>query len=230
MPKCRTCSALWHTNGERGCGLLQPRYKLIAILDYDMGNLKSVQKAFEHLGEHVCVTRKGDMIAEADKLVVPGVGAFRDCMENLKHYKLVDPILKHIESGKPYLGICLGMQVLFTESEEFGKHKGLDVIHGKVVRFPHDPALKVPHMGWHQIHKVEAIHESPLQKIPDNSYVYFVHSYYVLPKDKKVIATTTDYGMEFCSSIQKDNIFATQFHLEKSQKVGLKILEAFSKL
>lgn len=202
---------------------------MIAILDYDMGNLKSVQKAFEHLGAHVCVTRKADMIAEADKLVVPGVGAFRDCMENLKHYKLIDSILKHIESGKPYLGICLGMQVLFTESEEFGNHKGLNVIPGKVLRFPHDPNLKVPHMGWNQIKKVGTIHDSPLQSIPDNSYVYFVHSYYVVPKDKKVIATTTDYGMEFCSSIQKDNLFATQFHPEKSQEVGLKILEAFAK-
>lgn len=203
---------------------------MIAILDYDMGNLKSVQKAFEHLGEHVCVTRKADMIAEAEKLVVPGVGAFRDCMDNLKHYKLIDPILKHIESGKPYLGICLGMQVLFTESEEFGKYEGLNVIPGKVLRFPHDPALKVPHMGWNQIRKVGATGRSPLQDITDNSYVYFVHSYYVVPKDKKVIATTTDYGREFCSAIQKDNIFATQFHPEKSQDVGLKILEAFSKL
>ncbi len=202
---------------------------MIAILDYDMGNLKSVQKAFEHLGEHVCVTRKADMIAEADKLVVPGVGAFKDCMENLKHYKLIDPILKHIESGKPYLGICLGMQVLFTESEEFGNHKGLDVIPGKVVRFPHSTTLKVPHMGWNQIKKTEAAKKSPLDAIPNESSVYFVHSYYVVPKDKKVIATTTDYGMEFCSSIQKDNIFATQFHPEKSQDVGLKILEAFAK-
>lgn len=201
---------------------------MIAILDYDMGNLKSVQKAFEHLGVHACVTRKADMIAEAEKLVVPGVGAFRDCMENLKHYRLIDPILQHIKSGKPYLGICLGMQVLFTESEEFGKHAGLNVIPGKVLRFSPELNLKVPHMGWNQIKKTNQ-EASPLDQIPDNSSLYFVHSYYVQPKDKKVIASTTDYGVEFCSSIQKDNIFATQFHPEKSQDLGLKILEAFSK-
>lgn len=201
---------------------------MIAILDYDMGNLKSVQKAFEHLGVHACVTRKADMIAEAEKLVVPGVGAFRDCMENLKHYRLIDPILQHIKSGKPYLGICLGMQVLFTESEEFGKHAGLNVIPGKVLRFSPELNLKVPHMGWNQIKKTNQ-EASPLDAIPDDSSLYFVHSYYVVPKDKKVIASTTDYGIEFCSSIQKDNIFATQFHPEKSQDLGLKILEAFSK-
>lgn len=201
---------------------------MIAILDYDMGNLKSVQKAFEHLGVHACVTRKADMIAEADKLVVPGVGAFRDCMENLRHYNLIDPILAHIKSGKPYLGICLGMQVLFTESDEFGTHAGLNVIPGKVMRFAPHPQLKVPHMGWNQIRRTN--HEaSPLDKVADSSNVYFVHSYYVVPKDKKVIASTTDYGVEFCSSIQKDNIFATQFHPEKSQDVGLKILQAFAK-
>jgi len=201
---------------------------VIAILDYDMGNLRSVQKAFEHLGEHVCVTRDAGMISEADKLVVPGVGAFRDCMENLKHYKLIESVLEHIRSGKPYLGICLGMQLLFTESEEFGKHEGLNVIPGKVIRFPHDPQLKVPHMGWNQVKKT-GNSPSPLDKISDKSFVYFVHSYYVVPKDKKVIASTTDYGIEFCSSIQKDNIFATQFHPEKSQEVGLKILKAFAK-
>ena len=202
---------------------------MIAILDYDMGNLKSVQKAFEHLGLPACVTRKADMIAEADKLVVPGVGAFRDCMGNLEHYKLIEPILKHIKSKKPYLGICLGMQILFTESEEFGNHKGLNVIPGKVLRFPHMPELKVPHMGWNQIKKTNAAKDSPLQAISDNDYAYFVHSYYVVPEDKKVIASTTDYGQDFCSSIHKDNIFATQFHPEKSQNIGLKILEAFAK-
>ncbi len=203
---------------------------MIAILDYDMGNLKSVQKAFEHLGAHAYVTHHADMIAEADKLVVPGVGAFPDCMENLKHYKLIDPILKHIESGKPYLGICLGMQVLFSESEEFGKHKGLNVIPGKVVRFPPHKELKVPHMGWNQICKNEAAGHSPLGAITDKSYAYFIHSYYVVPEHKKVIASTTNYGVEFCSSIQKDNIFATQFHPEKSQEVGLAILKEFARL
>jgi len=203
---------------------------LIAILDYDMGNLRSVQKAFEHLGVHAYVTRNPDLIAEADKLVVPGVGAFRDCMENLTHYKLIQPIREHIQAAKPYLGICLGMQVLMSESEEFGSHKGLDIIPGKVVRFPESSELKVPHMGWNQIKKASGLKNSIFQNIPDQSHVYFVHSYYVVPKDKKVITTTTNYGIDFCSSLQKDNIFAVQFHPEKSQEIGLKILENFAKL
>lgn len=203
---------------------------MIAILDYDMGNLRSVQKAFEHLGVHAYVTRKPDLIAEADKLVVPGVGAFRDCMENLKHYKLIEPIREHIEAGKPYLGVCLGMQVLMTESEEFGLTPGLNIIPGKVVRFAESEELKVPHMGWNQIKKASGLKNSIFQNIPDQSHVYFVHSYYVVPKDKKVITTTTNYGIDFCSSLQKDNIFAVQFHPEKSQEIGLKILENFAKL
>ncbi len=203
---------------------------MIAILDYDMGNLRSVQKAFEHLGVHAYVTRNPDLIAEADKLVVPGVGAFRDCMENLTHYKLIQPIREHIQAAKPYLGICLGMQVLMSESEEFGSHKGLDIIPGKVVRFPESSELKVPHMGWNQIKKASGLKNSIFQNIPDQSHVYFVHSYYVVPKDKKVITTTTNYGIDFCSSLQKDNIFAVQFHPEKSQEIGLKILENFAKL
>jgi len=203
---------------------------LIAILDYDMGNLRSVQKAFEHLGVHAYVTRKPDLISEADKLVVPGVGAFRDCMENLKHYKLIEPIREHIEAGKPYLGVCLGMQVLMTESEEFGLTPGLNIIPGKVVRFAESEELKVPHMGWNQIKKASGLKNSIFQNIPDQSHVYFVHSYYVVPKDKKVITTTTNYGIDFCSSLQKDNIFAVQFHPEKSQEIGLKILENFAKL
>lgn len=202
---------------------------MITIIDYGMGNLRSVEKAFEHLNVAAEITRSPQKILDAQKIVLPGVGAFKDCMKNLEELKLIEPILASIKSGKPYLGICLGMQILLSESEEFGNHKGLNVIPGKVVRFPHSPELKVPHIGWNQIKKVGANNHSLLQDISDNSYVYFVHSYYVAPKDKKVIATTTDYGVEFCSSINKDNIFATQFHPEKSQEVGLKILEAFAK-
>ncbi len=198
---------------------------MITIIDYGMGNLRSVQKAFEHLGFPTLVTRDKKKIAKASKIVLPGVGAFKDCMHHLEEMDLVDSILGSIRSGKPFLGICLGMQVLFTESEEFGKHKGLNVIPGKVVRFP-ESALKVPHIGWNQIQKKKEV--SFLKKVPNKSFVYFVHSYYVIPKDKKVITTTTEYGLSFTSSIQKDNIFATQFHPEKSQTIGLEILKAFA--
>jgi glutamine amidotransferase len=212
---------------------------MIAIIDYGMGNLRSVHKAFEHLGAEVLVTRDKKKIASASKIVLPGVGAFKDCMKNLTDLELVDPILKSIESGKPFFGICLGMQLLFTESEEFGRHRGLNLIPGKVVRFPDtapprkssktksEPVkLTVPQIGWNQIQKKKAV--SYLKGIPEGSFVYFVHSYYVIPKDPKTIATTTDYGIEFASSVQKENIFATQFHPEKSQAVGLKILKAFA--
>jgi glutamine amidotransferase len=209
---------------------------MIAIIDYGMGNLRSVQKAVEKLGFTAEVTRSGAEIADADGVILPGVGAFKDCMENLDHYKLIQPVLKAISSGKPFLGICLGLQVLFTESQEFGHFPGLDVIKGSVVPFSHrlvDPDdeksfLKIPHMGWNVIHK----NGSPplLENIADESYFYFVHSYYVVPEDPVVIATTTDYGIDFVSSIYRDNIFATQFHPEKSQLQGLEILKAFGKV
>jgi glutamine amidotransferase len=163
-------------------------------------------------------------------VVLPGVGAFKDCMDNLKNYGLVDPILLAIKSGKPFLGICLGLQLLFSESEEFGRHEGLDVIKGKVVRFPSElrtqnAELKIPHMGWNDI----KIKNRPpvLKDIADGSYLYFVHSYYVVPNDDSITATKTYYGIDFVSSIWKDNIFACQFHPEKSQKVGLQILKNF---
>ena len=209
---------------------------MIAIIDYGMGNLRSVQKAVEKLGFAAEVTRSGAEIADADGVILPGVGAFKDCMENLDHYNLIQPVLKAISSGKPFLGICLGLQLLFTESQEFGHFPGLDVIKGSVVPFSHrlvDPDdeksfLKIPHMGWNVIHK----NGSPplLENIADESYFYFVHSYYVVPEDPAVIATTTDYGIDFVSSIYRDNIFATQFHPEKSQLQGLEILKAFGKM
>lgn len=210
---------------------------MIAIIDYDMGNLRSVQKGFERVGHRSIVTRNLKDISNASHVVLPGVGAFKDCMDNLKNYGLVEPIWSAIQSGKPFLGICLGLQLLFSESEEFGNHRGLNVIKGKVVRFsferskgvlPYAPTgseLKIPHMGWNDI----KIKNRPpvLQNIADGSYLYFVHSYYVAPEDKGVIATTTSYGIEFASSVWKENIFACQFHPEKSQKTGLRILKNF---
>ena len=200
---------------------------MIAIIDYGMGNLRSVQKGFERVGREAVVTSDAKTILSAGKVVLPGVGAFPDCMRNLEQNGLIDVVHQTIKSGKPFLGICLGLQLLFTESEEFGLSKGLDIIKGRVVRFkgPEFAALKIPHMGWNTI---SIKRRAPaLQDVPDNSHVYFVHSFHVVPEDKNVIATTTDYGIEFVSSIWKDNVFAVQFHPEKSQTLGLSILKRF---
>jgi len=196
---------------------------MIAVVDYGMGNLRSVQKGFEKVGFEALVTSDAKIIEGASRIVLPGVGAFADCMNNLEERGLVEPVIRGIEKGKPFLGICLGLQLLFEESEEFGSRKGLGLIKGKVKRFPAGE-LKVPHMGWNSIKKVK---DTPLlADLSDDSYLYFVHSYYVLP-DEDVTATKTGYGLEFTSSIIKDNIFACQFHPEKSQADGLKILKAF---
>jgi glutamine amidotransferase len=203
---------------------------MIAIIDYGMGNLRSVQKGFERMGREAVVTSDAKTILSAGKVVLPGVGAFPDCMRNLEQYGLIDAVNKTISSGKPFLGICLGLQLLFTESEEFGFSKGLDIIKGRVVRFkgPEFSDIKIPHMGWNSIFIKRRA--PALQAVPDNSYVYFVHSYHVVPEDKDIIATTTPYGVEFISSIWKDNIFATQFHPEKSQALGLSILKRFGEM
>ena len=210
---------------------------MIAIIDYGMGNLRSVQKGFEHTGHEAVVTSDAKTILNANKVVLPGVGAFSDCMKNLEQYSLIDAVRTSISSGKPFLGICLGLQLLFTESEEFGTSKGLDIIKGRVIRFK-GPAfetpnsalgiLKVPHMGWNSL----TFKRRPpaLADVPENSHVYFVHSYHVVPDDKAVIATTTPYGIEFVSSIWKDNILAVQFHPEKSQALGLSILKRFGEI
>ena len=199
----------------------------IVIIDYGMGNLRNVQKAFEKIGFEARLTRNKNEIGGASAIVLPGVGAFRDCMENLEKYGLVEVVLRSIEKGKPYLGICLGLQVLFSESEEFGSHKGLDLIKGKVVRFVPDPGHKVPHMGWNTIEKEK---EGPmLQGIESGDFFYFVHSYYVIPDKTEWISSFTTYGKPFVSSIWKENLFATQFHPEKSQQKGLRILENFVK-
>ncbi|HXY61833.1 MAG TPA: imidazole glycerol phosphate synthase subunit HisH [Nitrospirota bacterium] len=200
---------------------------MIAIIDYGMGNLRSVQKGFERTGHEAVVTSDAKTILSASKVVLPGVGAFPDCMRNLREYGLVDVVHESINSGKPFLGICLGLQLLFTESEEFGISKGLDIIKGRVIRFkgPEFRHLKIPHMGWNSISINR--HAPALQDVPDDSYVYFVHSFHVVPDDKSVIATSTLYGFEFVSSIWKDNVFAVQFHPEKSQVLGLSILKRF---
>lgn len=206
---------------------------MIAIIDYGMGNLRSVQKGFEKIGSEAVITSDPQVVLDADRVVLPGVGAFRDCMHNLEQAGFVEPILKVIAAGKPFLGICVGMQLLFTDSVEFGHYKGLDVIPGHVLRFPDQMTvagekLKVPQMGWNQL----SFKRRPpaFEGIDDGSNVYFVHSYYVKPDDSSVIATTTDYGIEFCSSVWKDNVVATQFHPEKSQAVGLRILKNFAEL
>jgi len=199
----------------------------IVIIDYGMGNLRNVQKGFERVGFQAKVTRNKNEIRRASAIVLPGVGAFKDCMENLERYGLIELLLRSIEKGKPYLGICLGLQILFSESKEFGSHKGLDLIKGMVVKFRPDPEHKVPHMGWNT---VEIEKKVPiLEGIESGDFFYFVHSYYVIPEERKWVATLTPYGKPFVSSIWKENIFATQFHPEKSQQKGLRILENFAK-
>ena len=198
---------------------------MIAILDYGMGNLKSVEKALQKVGAQTLVTSEPEKVLVAEGLVLPGVGAFKDCMRNLKEYGLIDPLYQFIQSGRPFLGICLGLQLLFSESTEFGLYKGLDIIRGKVVRFAQDSTVKVPHMGWNTV-KIEK-EVTFLQEIEDESYFYFVHSYYVIPEDESIVATTTNYGVKFVSSICHNNIFACQFHPEKSQRLGLGILRRF---
>jgi glutamine amidotransferase len=205
----------------------------VSIIDYGMGNLRSVQKGFEKAGCEARVISKPHEVDDAKALVLPGVGAFKNCLLNLESFKLINPIVKAIKSGKPFLGICLGLQILFTESEEFGRTQGLDIIKGKVSVFQaeklmssSDRQLKIPHMGWN---KINIIKNNPyLKDIEDCSFLYFVHSYYVIPEDSGVVTTKTNYGIDFVSSIWKDNIFACQFHPEKSQSIGLKILKNFA--
>ena len=206
---------------------------MIAIIDYGMGNLRSVQKGFEKVGLDAVVTADPRVVLEAERIVLPGVGAFRDCMSNLEQGGFVEPILRVIREGRPFLGICVGMQLLLTDSVEFGLYQGLNVIPGHVLRFPDGmeecgEKLKVPHMGWNQLH---IRRPAPIfAGIESGTNVYFVHSYYAKPDDDAFVATATNYGLDFCSSIVKDNIVATQFHPEKSQDAGLQILKNFGEL
>ena len=208
---------------------------MIAIIDYGMGNLRSVEKAFEKVGFESVVTDKSETIEKADKIVLPGVGAFKDAKEGLQERNLVEPIINHIKNGKLFLGICLGLQLLFTRSIEDGIHEGLNIVPGEVVRFEPDKLsggdnqkLKIPHMGWNTIRAKKEV--SILKGLPDNQYMYFVHSYYVIPDRDDVVATETEYGGAFVSMISIDNVFAMQFHPEKSQHYGLMILKNFGEL
>ena len=203
---------------------------MIAIIDYGMGNLRSVQKGFEFVGHEAVVTRDLRVLDQASHVVLPGVGAFGDCMDNLARFELTDVIHRSIAKGKPFLGICLGYQLLFSESEEFGCHKGLGILAGTVKAIPRpsdagDTSFKIPHMGWNTIQVTTVA--PPLRGIASDSYVYFVHSYYVEPADRALVSTQTEYGIPFASSVWKDNIFATQWHPEKSQAVGLQVLKNF---
>ena len=238
---------------------------MIAIVDYGMGNLRSVQKAVERVGGQAVITAEAEVLEAAQGVILPGVGAFGDAMANLRARRLAEPLMRQVEAGKPLLGICLGMQLLFEESEEMGHHRGLGIFAGQVVRFPSvvqrsrgnretrgqgdketrrqgDPSssllvspspclplsssqLRVPHIGWNQLHLRR---ESPLLVgVPDGSYAYFVHSYYVDPADEAIVLATTDYGIEYASVVGQGSVFGVQFHPEKSQEVGLKILRNF---
>lgn len=201
---------------------------MIVIVDYGMGNLRSVQKGFERVGFQAEVSSDPQVVAAADKLVLPGVGAFRDAIAELKRCQLVEPVVDAINSGVPFLGICLGLQLLFEVSYEGGEHEGLGVLPGTVVRFELPKQYKVPHMGWNQamIRRRAPI----LEGVTEGSYLYFVHSYYVVPRDKTIVAVETDYGGPFCAMVWRDNLYAAQFHPEKSQKIGMKILENFGRL
>ena len=201
---------------------------MIYIIDYGMGNLRSVQKGFEKVGHQAIVTSDPADVAAAGKVVLPGVGAFEDAMAELRSRRLLEPVLEAINSGRPFLGICLGLQVLFERSYENGVHEGFGVLPGEVVRFDLPPEFSVPHMGWNQL----TIPRRPpiLEGIEEGTYFYFVHSYYVAPQDPEVVAAETDYGGPFCSMIWRDNLYATQFHPEKSQSDGLKILKNFAEL
>ena len=201
---------------------------MIGIIDYDAGNLRSVEKALQYLGKETIVTRDPEQIRKADKVILPGVGAFGDAMKKLQEYHL-DMLIREIaDSGKPLLGICLGLQLLFEESEESPGVKGLGVLEGKIRRIPEGEGLKVPHIGWNSLHLE---HNGRLfRNIPENSYVYFVHSYYLEAKAPEIVKASTEYGVHIHASVEKNNLFACQFHPEKSSETGLQILKNFAEM
>ena len=202
---------------------------MIAVIDYGMGNLRSVEKALKKVGGRVRITSKPSDIAKCDKLVLPGVGAFGDAMNELKRLRLVAPIKDAINEGKTFLGLCLGMQLLFDASEEAPGVKGLSVLGGNVKRFKFGKGgLKVPHMGWNQVTCTDAaLKKTMFNGIKDNAYFYFVHSYYGIPRRKNMIAATTDYGKPFCSAVAHGRVWGCQFHPEKSSASGLRLLKNF---
>ena len=201
---------------------------MIAIIDYDAGNIKSVEKALNYLGEEAIITRDHDEIVNSDKVILPGVGAFADAMEKIRHYGLEETILEVVEKNIPFLGICLGLQLMFESSDEGPGVKGLGLLPGKILRIPKSGDLKIPHMGWNNIKVKE---DSRLFKgLPENPYVYFVHSYYLQAQEPEIVKAVTGYGTEIHASVEKDNVFACQFHPEKSGKYGLEILKNFAEL
>ena len=201
---------------------------MIVVVDYGMGNLRSVQKGFEKVGCQAVISRDPDQIRKADRLVLPGVGAFPECIKNLERFDFVEPILEFVSSGRPFLGICLGLQLLFDESDEFGLHEGLKVVPGRVTAFDRNMGLKIPHMGWNE---VSFRKNSPLFKgIDDGSHFYFVHSYYVVPDNSEHILAECEYGVTFTCAVDFDNVYALQFHPEKSQQKGLTILKNFGNM
>lgn len=201
---------------------------MIAIIDYDAGNLKSVEKALQYLGEETVVTRDKEVILAADKVILPGVGAFGDAMEKLHNYHLVDVIKEAAASGKPFLGICLGLQLMFESSEEAPGVVGLGILKGKIVLIPDTPGLKIPHMGWNSL---DVSNKTRLfNGIEQQSYVYFVHSFYLKAEVEEEVAASTEYGVHIHAAVEKGNIFACQFHPEKSGEVGLKILKNFAQI
>ncbi len=199
---------------------------MIEIIDYGMGNLRSVQKSLENIGYKAAITSDPEKVAKADGVILPGVGAFADAIDNLKTSGMIEAIWKVVEEGKPFLGICLGMQMLMSVSEENGLHKGLGLIDGEVLKIP--STVKVPHMGWNSL-AINRNHKL-LANIQENSYFYFVHSYYVMPKNREYIVASTQYGIDYCSVIAKENIMGVQFHPEKSSSLGQIILKNFGEM
>ena len=198
---------------------------MIAIIDYDAGNIKRVEKALLSMGETPVLTRDPEVILQADHIILPGVGSFGDAMENLNKFGLIDVIHEAINRKIPFLGICLGLQLLFESSEETPGVAGLGILKGKIVRIPEGPGLKIPHMGWNSLNVREGA--SLFKGLEKEPYVYFVHSYYLQAKDPKIVAATTEYGVTIHASVEKENVFACQFHPEKSSKTGLAILKNF---
>lgn len=201
---------------------------MIAIIDYDAGNIKSVEKALISLGQEVCVTRDAEEILQADKVILPGVGAFGDAMEKLQRYELVDVIRKVVKKKTPFLGICLGLQLLFERSDEAPGVEGLGILKGEILKIPAAEGLKIPHMGWNSL---QLKHNGKLfQNLGEETYVYFVHSYYLKAEDPSIVKATTEYGVSIDASVEQENVFACQFHPEKSSDAGLQILKNFIEL
>lgn len=201
---------------------------MIAIIDYDAGNIKSVEKAFQFLGEETVLSRDRDIILSADKVVLPGVGAFGDAMAKLKDYNLVNTIYDVVDKKTPFLGICLGLQLLFESSDESEGVPGLGILHGKILKIPDKAGFKIPHIGWNSLELAD--NGRLFEGIDNQSYVYFVHSYYLQATEQEIVKATTEYVAHIHASVEKDNVFACQFHPEKSGNVGLKILDNFRKL